>query len=71
MKAFDIEWDIEDSLEDIFYDELYLPAEVEIPDDVIADCIDEEEICDAVADYLSDEYGYCVLTFGLIDIEFW
>ena len=69
----DIEWDTDDG-----YDgedqELTLPAEIEIPvsellyEDETQDDIDEEEIEDRVADYLSDQYGFCVYGFHVNSI---
>lgn len=50
MKVTDIIWDTDG--EDIDN----LPEEVNIPDD-----IDEDDI----ADYLSDEYGWCVESFNI------
>lgn len=50
--AADIEWDVDD--EDVT--ELGLPSQVKIPPHV-------EE--DDIADYLSDEYGFCVLGFDV------
>ena len=46
--AINIDWDYDDD------DDQDLPTEVEIPDDV-----EDDEI----ADYLSDEYGFCVRSF--------
>lgn len=59
MKAINIEWDVTDGTEDMTQEEMNeiletLPREVELPRD-----IEEDEI----ADYLSDEYGFCI--FGL------
>ena len=45
MKATNIKWDID------YDDNGYLPIEAEIPEGIT----DEEEI----ANWLSDEYGYC------------
>lgn len=62
MKAVDIKWDIDE--EDFDNETEYeaalslLPTEVEIPNDI-------EE--DDVEDYLADKYGYCVWSF---DIEY-
>ena len=53
MKAINIKWDTDDQVVD-------LPTEVEIP----KGCFEEE-----VADYLSDEYGYCVFNFDIDDDE--
>lgn len=54
-KVVNIVWDVdeEDGEEDPG-----LPTEVEVPDDV-----DEDDI----ADWLSDEYGYCVESYELAD----
>ena len=49
MKAINIKWDTDNEMID-------LPTEVEIP---------EEYSEDDVADYLSDEYGYCVFNFDI------
>ena len=51
MKAINIEWDIDEDIVDGS-----LPREVELPKD-----IQEDEI----ADYLSDEYGFCVFEFDI------
>ena len=49
MKAINIKWDTDNEMID-------LPTEVEIP---------EEYSEDEAADYLSDEYGYCVFNFDI------
>lgn len=49
MKAINIKWDTDDQVVD-------LPSEVEIPEGYFEDDI---------ADYLSDEYGWCVFSFEL------
>lgn len=49
-----IVWDTEDNGEILSAEELGLPCEVEIEEH-----IDHEDI----ADYLSDEYGYCIFSF--------
>ena len=51
MKAIDIKWDTDDQVVD-------LPTEVEIPEGYSED---------EVADYLSDEYGYCIFNFDIDD----
>ena len=51
MKAVNIEWDIDEDIVDGS-----LPREVELPRDT-----QEDEI----ADYLSDEYEFCVFRFGV------
>ena len=53
MKAINIKWDTDDQVVD-------LPIEVEIPEGYSED---------DVADYLSDEYGYCVFSFDIDDDE--
>ena len=52
MKAINIKWDTDDQVVD-------LPTGVEIPEGYSED---------EVADYLSDEYGYCIFNF---DIDAW
>lgn len=52
MKIIDIKWDTDGEPVP------GLPEEVDIPDD-----IHESE----VADYLSDEYGFCVESFSFFD----
>jgi len=69
----DIEWDTDDGY-DGKNQELTLPAEIEIPvsellfEDETQDDIDMEEIEDRVADYLSDQYGFCVYGFHMNSI---
>lgn len=69
MKAVEIEWDLEDDAFEYNNDCKELPTKVEIPDWVTKGCETHQEICDAVVDYLSDEYGYCVIEFGLVDMN--
>lgn len=57
MKVTKIEWDVE-SLDDLEY----LPSEVELPAD-IADFYDCLQLSTEIADWLSDQYGYCVKSF--------
>ena len=57
MKAINIVWDLEDDVLDYNIDDCDIPTEVEIPNDV-----EDDEI----ADYLSDEYGFCVESFNLV-----
>ena len=55
MRAINIKWDIEDSIE---IDAIpSLPTEVEIPSEIT-------DLDDAV-DWLSDEYGYCIESFEI------
>ena len=70
MKAINIEWDTHDEdLERIMDSpELGLPNEVIITDDVILEC-DNDDINDYysdVADWLSNEYGFCLYGFDLV-----
>lgn len=61
MKAIDIQWDVdEDENYEMSAAEVIemLPTEIEIPDG-----IDVED----VADYLSDETGFCHKGFRLVD----
>ena len=65
MRIYDIKWDVTDSdntIEEEQYLLLTLPKEVFISD---SDDIKEiENMYDGdIADYLSDEYGYCVESF--------
>lgn len=70
MKAINIKWDTYDEdLERIMDSpELGLPNEVIIPDDIILEC-DNDDINDYysdVADWLSNEYGFCLYGFDLV-----
>jgi hypothetical protein len=65
MVAFEIKWDLKDDVYDYNIDECDIPTRVEIPKYITDDCVTEQELCDAVADYLSDTYGFCVIEFGL------
>lgn len=60
IKVTGIIWDTEDNGEDMSQEELDLPSEVDI-----YEAIDIDDI----ADYLSDEYGYCVICFDVDDEE--
>ncbi len=67
MRAFNIKWDLSEDIE--MYGEkdcTCLPNEVVIPNKIW-----DEQICDVddVADWLSDEYGFCVESFELDDKE--
>ena len=53
MKAINIKWDTDNEV-------IVLPTEVKIPEGYSED---------EVADYLSDEYGYCVFNFDIDDDE--
>ena len=69
----DIEWDTDDGY-DGESQELALPHEIEIPvsellyEDETPDDIDTEEIENRIADYLSDQYGFCVYGFHVNSI---
>lgn len=58
-RAVNIVWDIDD-WEDYVEDdnEIGLPTDVIIPDEIEDDFIE---------DYLSDEFGYCTLSFSIVD----
>ena len=58
-KAVDIEWDVDDV--DEYDEDIELPIEVEIPDDMY----DEDEI----SDYLSDLVGFCHKGFKIVEDE--
>lgn len=70
MKAINIKWDVTDGAEDMTKKEMNeilstLPTEVEIPDHLIVDDIDD--LYDGVSDWLSDEYGFCHFGFDLTE----
>lgn len=62
MLVTNITWDISDGEydEDELDDYLELPTEVKVPTGIAPD---------DVADWLSDEYGFCVRSFSLLDEE--
>ena len=57
IKIHDIEWDTDGEL----------PEKFGLPTEVILDCITEAQLTEdedaALADHLSDEYGFCVKNF--------
>lgn len=55
-KAYNIDWETDGQ-------DVDLPVEVELPEDIDTDAIGEVE------DYLSDEYGYLVNSFEIYDDE--
>lgn len=64
MRAYNIQWDLKEDVE--MYGEkecTCLPSEVIIPESVSQDIEDIDEI----ADFLSDEYGFCVISFDVDD----
>lgn len=58
MKASNIHWDLKDDVLEYNIDECDVPNEVELPNDI--DVFD-------VADYLSDKYGFCVISFEFVE----
>lgn len=63
MKAFNIQWDTDGDMK-LFKS---LPKEIEIPQDVIEEAIDDNGIVDddVVSDYISNEIGFCHFGFDL------
>lgn len=58
-RAVNIVWDIDDWENYVEDDsEIGLPTDVIIPDEIEDDFIE---------DYLSDEFGYCTLSFSIVD----
>lgn len=57
MKAYNIKWDTDGDKKLL----KSLPKEVELPADEFNfdNYEDEDELLDAVSDWLSDEYGFC------------
>lgn len=60
MKATNIRWDTDGDME-VFES---LPTEVEIPDYLVTD---EDDLLDAISDWLSDEVGFCHDGFELVN----
>lgn len=59
MKAVNINWDIDrDDYINLAEQDMLPPTEVELPDDIRDD--------DDIADWLSDNYGWCVNSFDII-----
>lgn len=63
MLITNISWDVSSDKysEDELNDYLGLPVEVELPDN-----IDPND----AADWLSDEYGFCIISFSLLDEKY-
>lgn len=63
MLITNISWDVSSDKydEDELDDYLGLPVEVELPDN-----IDPND----AADWLADEYGFCVISFSMLDEEY-
>jgi hypothetical protein len=55
MKAINIQWDTDGQ-------KVALPTEVEIPDNIVDEDEDDET---SVANYLTDTYGWCVISLEL------
>ena len=61
MKATKIKWDID------YGDDVDLPTEIEIPEDVVKEATDEDGIDDEViSDYITDLTGYCHYGFEIV-----
>ena len=58
MKATDIHWDLKDDVLEYNIDECDVPTEVDLPDNI--------NVFD-VADYLSDKYGFLVISFKFVE----
>ena len=65
MIAFNIQWDTTDDVFDNNAEDCILPNEVEIPDSILADCTNDNEVCDEIVNYLSNEYGFLVFGYDL------
>ena len=61
MKATNIQWDTDGDNEALET----LPTEIEIPEKILKDCDGEEEIVEAISDYISDETGFCHYGFEI------
>lgn len=61
MKAKNIQWDT-DGDKDVLAG---LPTDMEIPANVTEGLIDEDEIVEAISDYLTDQTGFCHEGFEL------
>lgn len=57
MKAINIKWDLTDDIFDYNVDDCDIPTIVDLPKDLDVS---------SVADYLSDTYGFCVISFGVV-----
>lgn len=53
MKAVDIKWDIDRG------DDVVLPTEIDIPEDIVEDAEDLSELEDRISDYISNLTGFC------------
>lgn len=67
MKAFNIKWDLSECMnEQEENDYIRLPKEVFVPNEVWDERVTDIE---DIADWLSDEYGFCVDSFELANEE--
>ena len=78
MKAINIEWDLTDDVYEYNIDDCDLPTIVDLPYDLATRVLNddyyndekglktESYILSSVADYLSNEYGFCVLSFEVV-----
>ena len=72
VRIYDIEWDTEEGvqpaplseLDRLISQEAALPTETFVPLNFV-DFACEDSLHDAILDYLSDTYGYCVLGFQI------
>ena len=65
MKAINIKWNIDNEE----YDEEYgvsLPNEIEIPEWLIDELDEDDDLDEIISDYLSDVIGFCHYGFELI-----
>ena len=65
VKIMNIKWDTESDGVTVPQEDLGLPTNIEIDDDKI-ESLDE----DAVTDWLSNEYGYCVFGYDLCQVPY-
>ena len=78
MKAINIEWDLFDDVFEYNIDDCDLPTIVDLPKDLATQVLIDDYYTDEkglktdsyllskVADYLSNEYGFCVLSFEVV-----
>ena len=78
MKAINIEWDLTDDVYEYNIDDCDIPTIVDLPKDLAIQVLNDDYYNDekglktesymlsSVADYLSNEYGFCVLSFEVV-----
>lgn len=64
MKAVDIKWDIDHG------DDVVLPTEIDIPEDIVEEAEDLAELEDRISDYISDLTGYCHKGFYVEGLDY-